>query len=94
MDTKMNVQSILNKKGSAVATIAQQATIQQAAYRMSMANIGALIATDGKRVVGILTNRDIVRAFSNMVGGFRTCMFPMRCARTLWRSRRKTASSR
>lgn len=60
----MNVQSILRKKGRAVATIAQHATVQQAAYRMSMANIGALIVTDGERVVGILTNRDIVRAFS------------------------------
>ena len=61
----MNVQSILAKKGTAVATIAQQAPVQQAAYRMSMANIGALIVTDGERVVGVLTNRDIVRAFSS-----------------------------
>lgn len=61
----MKVQSILAKKGSAVATIAQQSTVQQAAYRMSMANIGALIVTDGERVVGILTNREIVRAFSS-----------------------------
>lgn len=61
----MNVQSILKKKGTAVATIAPQATIQQAAYRMSMANIGALIATDNDRVAGILTHRDIVRALSS-----------------------------
>lgn len=61
----MNVQSILKKKGSAVATIALQATIQQAAYRMSTVNIGALIATDGDRVAGILTNRDIVHALSS-----------------------------
>lgn len=61
----MNVQSILAKKGSAVATIAQQATVQQAAQRMSMANIGALVVTEGERVVGILTNRDIVRAVSS-----------------------------
>lgn len=60
----MNVQSILAKKGSAVATIAQKATIQQAAHRMSMVNIGALVVTEGERVVGILTNRDIVRAVS------------------------------
>ena len=61
----MKVQSILAKKGSAVATIAQQATIQEAARRMNMANIGALIVTEGERVVGILTNRDIVRAVSS-----------------------------
>lgn len=61
----MNVQSILAKKGSAVATIALQATIQQAAHRMSMTNIGALVVTEGEKVVGILTNRDIVRAVSS-----------------------------
>jgi CBS domain-containing protein len=65
MEMRMNVQSILAKKGSAVATIAQQATIQEAARRMNMANIGALIVTEGETVVGILTYRDIVRAVSS-----------------------------
>jgi len=60
----MNVQSILKQKSSEVSTIEQHAAIQHAARIMTMANIGALVVTSGDKVVGMLMNRDIVRAFA------------------------------
>jgi len=60
----MKVQSILKEKAPEVITIGRQAAIHQAAQLMSTANVGALVVTDGDKVVGMLTNRDIVNAFS------------------------------
>ena len=60
----MKVQSILKEKTPEVITIGRQAAIHQAAQLMSTANVGALVVTDGDKVVGMLTNRDIVNAFS------------------------------
>lgn len=60
----MKVQSIVKDKAPEVITIGQQAAIHQAAQLMSTANVGALVVTNGEKVVGMLTNRDIVNAFS------------------------------
>jgi CBS domain-containing protein len=60
----MKVQSILKEKAAEVITIGRQAAIHQDAQLMSTANVGALVVTDGDKVVGMLTNRDIVNAFS------------------------------
>lgn len=46
-----------------VATIAADASIREAARQMDMLNVGALPVTDGRRLVGIVTDRDVtVRA--------------------------------
>jgi CBS domain-containing protein len=61
----MTVQTILARKGSAVRTIEPTATIAHAAKSLAELGIGALVVTgaDG-RTVGIISERDIVRALS------------------------------
>lgn len=41
-------------------TIAADATLTDAALQMDAANVGALLVTDGDRLVGIVTDRDVV----------------------------------
>jgi len=53
-------QSILDQKGSDVATVAHDATVLEAAKLMNSRKIGAAVVTDGDRVVGIFTERDIL----------------------------------
>ena len=61
----MSVSSVLQHKGRDVVTVEKQVPIQQAAQLMTGMNIGALVVTDGTKVVGMLTHRDVVRAFSS-----------------------------
>lgn len=53
-------QSILDRKGMDVVTIDCGASVLNAARRMNERRIGALIASEGDRVVGIFTERDIL----------------------------------
>jgi CBS domain-containing protein len=59
----MQVQQILRSKADdAVVTIAPGATVAEAAQLLSARRIGAIVVSpDGKRVAGILSERDIVR---------------------------------
>ena len=59
----MNIASLLASKGSNVITIRSEQTVRQAVGLLSQHNIGALVVVDGApRPVGILSERDIVRA--------------------------------
>lgn len=60
----MNVQTILKDKPAEVVTIAPDAAVQHAAWLMSSANIGAVVVVQGEKVIGMLTNKDIVSALS------------------------------
>lgn len=61
----MNVEAILRHKGSAVATITPQATIRDAAALLRRERIGALVvSSDGAKVEGILSERDIVHGLA------------------------------
>jgi len=61
----MKVESILEQKGTEVATIAPEASIKRAADWLRAKNVGALVVTGSNdAVVGIISERDIVRAFS------------------------------
>ncbi|MDP2803651.1 MAG: CBS domain-containing protein [Phreatobacter sp.] len=61
----MNVKSILDAKGRAVATIAPDATLAAAANLLAEKRIGAVVVTGaGHTVAGILSERDIVRSLS------------------------------
>jgi CBS domain-containing protein len=60
----MDVQSILQRKGTEVATIAPEASIKRAADWLRAKNVGALVVTSNDAVLGIISERDIVRAFS------------------------------
>jgi CBS domain-containing protein len=56
-----DVAKVLEGKGSEVLTIDAGATVFEAIKRMVDANVGALLVTDGGRVVGIVTERDYLR---------------------------------
>jgi CBS domain-containing protein len=60
----MLVRAILDAKGHGVATIARATPVATAAARMQMEHVGALVVSaDGRRVEGIIDERDIVRAY-------------------------------
>ena len=59
----MNISSLLASKGSNVITIQPEQTVRHAVGLLIEHNIGALVVVDGNRQpVGILSERDIVRA--------------------------------
>ena len=60
----MNVETILKKKGHKVVAIPADATLKEAADLLSEKKIGAAVVADGKKLGGILSERDIVRAIS------------------------------
>ncbi len=56
-----NVRDILLTKGGEVVTIRQNASVYDAATLMNEHKIGALVVTDSGKVVGIFTERDVLR---------------------------------
>ncbi|ARQ01246.1 CBS domain-containing protein [Pseudorhodoplanes sinuspersici] len=60
----MTVKTILSQKGSDVATIAPTANVADAIKILCERKIGALVITGaGGRIIGIVSERDIVRMF-------------------------------
>jgi CBS domain-containing protein len=57
----MQVENILQSKGRAVVTVTARATIAEAVDLLNTHRIGAVVVTDGTRVAGILSERDVVR---------------------------------
>ena len=60
----MTVESILRQKGSDVVKIAPETSIKGAADWLRLKNIGALVVTSGEVILGLISERDIVHAFS------------------------------
>ena len=61
----MNVQSILGRKGSDVATVDQHASLADAAASLRDRGVGALVVSDdGRHIDGIVSERDVVRALA------------------------------
>jgi CBS domain-containing protein len=59
----MNIANLLARKGPRVVTVQPEQTIRQALRLLAEHNIGALVVVDGSaRPVGILSERDVVRA--------------------------------
>jgi CBS domain-containing protein len=58
----MKIADILRHKGANVVTIAPSDTVATLLASLAEHNLGALIAVDGERVVGIVSERDVVRA--------------------------------
>ena len=56
----MTIAAILNDKGSEVATIAADATVREAVELLGRHRIGALPVVEDGRVVGIMSERDVV----------------------------------
>ena len=61
----MTVETILRQKGTDVATIEPDASIRRAADWLRVKNIGALVVTSGRSVLGLISEREIVNAFSH-----------------------------
>ena len=60
----MSIESILRRKGTDVTTIGPEANIKSAAGWLRAKNIGALVVTSGNAVLGLISEREIVDAFS------------------------------
>jgi CBS domain-containing protein len=55
------------------------ATVGEAAEKMAERNVGSIVVLDGERLVGILTERDLLRAFARAIPRetpVRKCMTP------------------
>jgi CBS domain-containing protein len=55
------VRDILTRKGSAVQMVAADTTVLDATQRMNDERLGSLVVTDGDRIVGMFTERDVLR---------------------------------
>jgi len=60
----MTIESILRRKGTNVTTIAPDSTVKRAADWLRAKNIGALVVTSENAIVGLISEREIVDAFS------------------------------
>ena len=66
----MYVQSILAAKGDEVATISPDASVREAVALLNERRVGALVvSTDGRRIDGILSERDVVRSLGASAAG-------------------------
>lgn len=62
----MKVGDVVGKKGTAVVTIAGEATVAQLVELLAEHNIGAVVvSSDGHRIDGIVTERDVVRRLAD-----------------------------
>jgi len=61
----MTIESILRRKGTEVTTIAPEASIKRAADWLRVKNIGALVVTSENAILGLISEREIVHAFSH-----------------------------
>jgi CBS domain-containing protein len=55
------VSSVLAEKGRHVYTVGKGATVAEAVREMNEKGVGALLVMDGRRPVGIFTERDVLR---------------------------------
>src|SRR5258708_31573325 len=55
------VQDLLASKGSQVRSIGPQASVLDAAVLMNEHKIGCLVVVEGERVVGMFSERDVLR---------------------------------
>ena len=60
----MTIETILRQKGADVVTIEPEASVRRAADWLRVKNIGALVVTSEKAVLGIISEREIVHAVS------------------------------
>ncbi len=62
----MTLQEILSNKGRKVHSIAPGKTLQDVVNALIEHNCGSLVVCDGERMVGIITERDILRACAQL----------------------------
>lgn len=65
----MHVAGLLKSKGDEVATVAPSATVGVVVAALAERKVGALVVSeDGRRVAGIVSERDVVRALADQGG--------------------------
>lgn len=60
----MKIEDLLRRKRPGVITVKPRATIKNAADKLRMENIAALVVVEGEAILGIVSEREIVRALS------------------------------
>ena len=60
----MLIRDILKKKGSKTFTESKETKIVDIAHILAKENIGAIVIVENEKVIGILSERDIVRGFT------------------------------
>lgn len=60
----MKVKDILKEKSQELITIHTEASVKDAAIKMFQRNIGALFVEEGGEIVGLISERDVVRVMS------------------------------
>jgi CBS domain-containing protein len=66
----MTIAAVLGHKGREVATIEPEVSLQQAAAELARRKIGALLVMEGRRIAGILSERDIIGCLAAHGPGF------------------------
>ena len=60
----MNVETVLNKKGRKIFSIRKTQSVAEAVRSILSNRIGALLVMEGKTLVGILSEKDILSAYN------------------------------
>jgi CBS domain-containing protein len=71
--------TVAERMSRQVLSTGPDATLGEAAEKMAARNVGSIVVLDGDRLVGILTERDLLRAFARAVSRetpVRQCMTP------------------
>ncbi|RJQ82345.1 CBS domain-containing protein [Pseudonocardiaceae bacterium YIM PH 21723] len=58
----MRIADVLRTKGTMVATVEPRTTVSELLALLALNNIGAMVVTDPQGVVGIVSERDVVRS--------------------------------
>lgn len=61
MDVSGTIDAILNQKSGEIFSVSPEATVFQAIEMMDSKNVGALLVMDGKKLVGMFSERDYTR---------------------------------
>lgn len=67
----MFVENILGTKGDTVVTVTPETSIGDVVAELARHNIGAIVILDQGKVIGIVSERDIVRHLAGSAEGFR-----------------------
>lgn len=65
----MGVATILRDKGHAVASVGPDALVEEIVGELTTRRIGAVLVMDGDLVVGVVSERDVVRGLAGHQGG-------------------------
>lgn len=64
----MNLEDLLGVKGTDVYRIHPEASLAEVVNKLVEYNCGSLVVCDGEKMVGIITERDILKAFDSRNG--------------------------